>query len=88
MTELENLQDFDDEKLEHLERELEIVEEKVREARLNEKLEKLQADRTQQKALVQSYNDELARLRKEVDNIAQIADSLPDGCFKSITLEP
>ncbi|KRT81515.1 hypothetical protein AMK59_6269 [Oryctes borbonicus] len=88
MTELENLQDFDEDKLNDLEVELEIAEEKVREARLNEKLEKLQEERKLHNTLVDSYKDELARLRKEVENIEQIAEALPEGCFKSITLEP
>lgn len=88
MTELENLQEFDEDTLEQLERELSIAEEKVRQAGLNEILQKLQEERKQQNALVEAYNEELVRLRKEVENIGQIASSLPDGCYKSITLEP
>ncbi|GJQ78719.1 putative laminin subunit [Trypoxylus dichotomus] len=88
MTELENLQDFDEDKLKDLEEELEIAEKKVREARLTEMLEKIQEERKQQNALVDSYKEELAYLRKEVENIEQIAAALPEGCFKSIALEP
>ena len=37
---------------------------------------------------VRDYEEELARLRLEVDNIEAIKNALPDGCWKRLKLEP
>lgn len=34
------------------------------------------------------YNAEIARLKKEVENVEQIANALPQGCFRKPELEP
>lgn len=38
--------------------------------------------------MVREYEEELTRLRMEVDNIEAIKDALPDGCWKRLKLEP
>lgn len=88
MRELENLPNFDDEKLVKLEEQLKQAEQKVKDARLYEILERLQSEQKKQKALVDSYNEQIDFLRKEVENIEQIANALPDGCFNQVQLEP
>lgn len=37
---------------------------------------------------VRDYEEELARLRLEVDNVEAIKEALPDGCWKRLKLEP
>lgn len=37
---------------------------------------------------MKQYEDEHSHLRLEVDNIKEILNQLPDGCFKRIVLEP
>ncbi|XP_075991463.1 uncharacterized protein LOC142986735 [Anticarsia gemmatalis] len=37
---------------------------------------------------MKQYEDEHDHLRLEVDNIKDILNQLPDGCFKRIVLEP
>lgn len=37
---------------------------------------------------MKSYQEEVDRLAAEVDNIEDIRDALPRGCFKQMTLEP
>lgn len=38
--------------------------------------------------MIKSYQAEIEQLEGEVVNIRMIADSLPDGCFKRVRLEP
>lgn len=37
---------------------------------------------------MKQYQEEHDELRSEVDNIKDILDQLPDGCYKRIVLEP
>ena len=37
---------------------------------------------------MKQYEDEHDHLRLEVDNVKEILDQLPEGCFKRIVLEP
>ena len=41
-----------------------------------------------QNQLVRDYEEELARLRLDVDNVEAIKEALPDGCWKRLKLEP
>lgn len=88
MTEIQGLPDVDEALLDRLEGDLRIAEQKVAEANLDKILEDLQKKQREQNALIDSYNDEIMRLQKEVKNIENIANALPDGCFKKVTLEP
>lgn len=87
MKELDNLPNFNDDNLDRLEMQLKEAEQRVKDAKLYEILEKLQYEQRKQKALVDMYNDQIDHLRREVDNIEEIAKALPDGCFKENHLE-
>ncbi|XP_063244920.1 laminin subunit gamma-1 isoform X2 [Bacillus rossius redtenbacheri] len=76
------------EALDDLERRLNEAEEELRKANLDERLQQLSEARIQQAQWMKSYEEELDRLRAEVDNIQAIHDSLPDGCWKRVVLEP
>lgn len=88
MAEIQGLPDVDEALLDRLEGDLRIAEQKVAEANLDKILEDLQKKQREQNALIDNYNDEIMRLRKEVENVENIAKALPDGCFKKVTLEP
>lgn len=88
MTEIQGLPDVDEALLDRLEGDLRIAEQKVAEANLDKILEDLQKKQREQNALIDNYNDEIKRLKKEVENIENIANALPDGCFKKVQLEP
>jgi hypothetical protein len=42
----------------------------------------------QQAQWVKNYQDEVDRLEADVLNIEDISNSLPDGCWKRVQLEP
>lgn len=85
---LESTPKFDDAEIERLEEELKKAEQKVKEADLDKVLEQFQKEQWQQNLLYEQYNAEVEMLRKEVENIEAIANSLPDGCFRKPALEP
>ncbi|XP_018318768.1 laminin subunit gamma-1 isoform X2 [Agrilus planipennis] len=88
MRELENLPQLDDSDLQRLEEELIKAEQRVQEANLDKILEDLRVEHKKQNALVDAYKDEIERLRKEVENVREISEALPDKCFKRVELEP
>lgn len=73
---------LDENSLNELERRLEIAEEEVKNASLDDRMQVLKDEKLQQSQLISSYQDEVDKLREEVFNIEKIANSLPDGCFK------
>lgn len=88
MHELESLPDIDDAELDRLEEALFKAEQKIKEAKLDAQIEQLQKERSEQNALIKNYNEEIERLKAEVENVASIANALPEGCFRKMHLEP
>ncbi|XP_064648977.1 laminin subunit gamma-1-like isoform X2 [Lineus longissimus] len=74
-------------RLEYLEGLLAKAEEDLEKAKLDERYNDMLRARTQQTRWVKDYTDELIQLRRDVDNIMEIRDKLPDGCFKQIKIE-
>lgn len=88
MNELKGLPSLNEDQLDKLEEDLRRAEEKVKEVNLDQILEDLLNKHRNQNALIQMYEDEIQSLRKEVENVENIANSLPDDCFKKVILEP
>ncbi|KAL3276258.1 hypothetical protein HHI36_020973 [Cryptolaemus montrouzieri] len=86
--ELENLPDIDEEALEQLQIKYKMAEDRVKEAKLDEKLANLQKQQDAHNSMIADYEKEIMKLQKDVDNIEQIARALPDGCFNRVELEP
>ncbi|XP_050312326.1 laminin subunit gamma-1-like isoform X2 [Anthonomus grandis grandis] len=88
--ELQHTPDIDEEDLARLEREMQEAEEKLKETRLEERLEELQKQHKIQNDLIQSYKEQIKLLEGDVNNIEQIVNSLPDNyeCFRNVELEP
>lgn len=88
MNELQGLPNLDAEMMKRLEADLERAEDKVKEANLDKVLENLKNKQREQNELIDYYNKEIMRLEAEVRNVADIANALPDGCFRRVKLEP
>ncbi|XP_060520343.1 laminin subunit gamma-1-like isoform X2 [Cylas formicarius] len=88
LSELQNAPDISEEDINRLEEEIRLAEERLRESRLEERLESLQKEHKAQNDLIEQYKDQIVALGRDVDNIEQIANALPDGCYKRVELEP
>uniref|UniRef100_A0A1B6D2A0 Laminin subunit gamma-1 n=1 Tax=Clastoptera arizonana TaxID=38151 RepID=A0A1B6D2A0_9HEMI len=86
--ELNELADIDVDNLNDIEIRLREAENNFYDIKLDEELQSLTKIRIQQSQLVKNYQEELARLRTDVDNIEDINDALPVGCWKRTRLEP
>nr|CAG4643691.1 EOG090X005Q [Lepidurus arcticus] len=85
---LERVGSIDGGSLDELERKLAAAERDLQESDLDRRLEELRSARITQSSWVRDYEEELARLRLEVDNVQAIKEALPDGCWKRLKLEP
>ncbi|XP_066151126.1 laminin subunit gamma-1-like isoform X1 [Euwallacea fornicatus] len=88
LVELEDTPDISDDELDRLEQELLITEARLKETRLEERLEELQKQHKNQNQLIESYKEQIRILQADVNNIEQIVNTLPEGCFKRMELEP
>ncbi|KAI0241520.1 Laminin subunit gamma-1 [Lamellibrachia satsuma] len=88
LSQLSNLDSIDTDMLSELELNLYDAEQTIVDANIETKYNDMLASRHQQNIWVRDYTDELIQLRKDVENIRQINDSIPLGCYKSIKLEP
>ncbi|XP_074027988.1 laminin subunit gamma-1 isoform X2 [Leptinotarsa decemlineata] len=88
MTELENSPTIEESHVDRLEEEIMMAEEKLKEAKLEEKLQTLQNEHKFQTDLIGQYKIKIAILQEEVENIEEIIEALPAGCYRKIVLEP
>merc|ERR1712071_256506 len=58
------------------------------ESDLERRIEEMRQARIIQNQWVKDYEEALARLQLEVDNVEEIKKALPDGCWKRLKLEP
>lgn len=71
-------------------RKISEVERELDEADLDSKIEALRTARNKQTLWIKNYEDELDALRKEVENVQEIRNTLPPDtkCWKRVRLEP
>ena len=74
-------------KLDQLEQELDAAEKELMGTNLQEQHNSLETANDKILQLVAQFEDDLAYLRKEAENIEDIKESLPDGCFKNNVIE-
>ncbi|XP_076248690.1 laminin subunit gamma-1 [Calliopsis andreniformis] len=86
--ELDNLPEIDDEALDLLEKRLVVVEREIAAANLDQNIRALTEAKNLQTQWVKNYEDEISRLRMEVENIGDIRKVLPTDCHKRVRLEP
>ncbi|XP_034232146.1 laminin subunit gamma-1 isoform X2 [Thrips palmi] len=78
----------DTQDLNNLEARLNAAKEEFRRAELDKQIEDLTSAKQTQMQWMKSYQDDLDRLTAEVNNIEDIRDALPAGCFRQLALEP
>ncbi|KAH9630190.1 hypothetical protein HF086_000750 [Spodoptera exigua] len=88
MDELQNLPTLDDQALDRLQESLDKAESDLIAVDLDGKIKSLTEAKNNHQRWMKQYEDEHSHLRLEVDNIKEILDQLPEGCFKRIVLEP
>ncbi|XP_035428786.1 laminin subunit gamma-1 [Spodoptera frugiperda] len=88
MDELQNLPTLDDQALDRLQESLDKAESDLKAVDLDGKIKSLTEAKNNHQRWMKQYEDEHSHLRLEVDNIKEILNQLPDGCFKRIVLEP
>lgn len=86
--ELNGLPDIQAEDLEELERKLSIAEEKLKNARLDERMERLEKERIEQTTMIKNYQKTIERLQEDVNNVEAIMNALPNECYRRVHLEP
>lgn len=84
---IDKIEGIDGNKLAQLEEELEKLRQKLIESNLSAITDDLLAQRDKQRELMAQYQALIDWLIKEVANIRQIRDSLPDKCFRRNRLE-
>ena len=84
----DNLDSIDTNQLDALEQHLEQAEQQLLNANIEQRYTDLMASRQQQSIWVHDYTDELIQLRKDVENIRVINETIPRQCFKEVELEP
>lgn len=88
MNELENSPNIDKDALMRLEEQIVEVEAKLEDSQLEQKLVDLQTHHKSQNDLIEQYRKDILYLQGEVQNIENIVNALPNGCFKRVELEP
>ncbi|KAL0851757.1 hypothetical protein ABMA28_000069 [Loxostege sticticalis] len=88
MEELQNLPTLDDQALDRLQASLDAAEQALRAADLDGKIKSLTEAKNNHQRWIKQYQEEHEQLRGEVDNVKEIMEQLPVGCFKRIVLEP
>ncbi|KAH0945533.1 hypothetical protein HN011_010340 [Eciton burchellii] len=86
--ELENLPEIDDADLDRLEERLIAAEKEIEDANLDQRIRALTEAKNIQTQWIKNYEDEVSRLRLEVENIDDIRKALPTDCYQRVRLEP
>ncbi|XP_034942261.1 laminin subunit gamma-1 [Chelonus insularis] len=88
ISELQALPEIDDADLDRLEKRLIAAEKEIKATNLDERIKLLTDAKNSQTQWVKNYEDEVSRLRIEVENIDEIRKALPTNCYKRLRLEP
>lgn len=78
----------DEDDLNRLEERLIAAEKEIEAAKLDERIRSLTDAKNLQIQWVKNYEDEVERLKIEVENIDAIKSALPNECHKRVRLEP
>ncbi|BET00227.1 Laminin B (Domain IV) [Nesidiocoris tenuis] len=84
---LEDLSDIDEDRLNLLEKRLQEIQRTFEDANFEEQVNILNNARILQDQQIKSYEEEMEKLKKEVDKVKAIHDALPDGCYNRPNLE-
>ena len=84
----DHLDSINTDQLDELEKNLNSAEQRLLDADIETRYVTLMDSRQQQSIWVRDYTDELIQLRKDVENIRVINETIPRQCFKEVELEP
>lgn len=84
---LSSLFDLDTDELDRLEIELAAAQQALEDADLDSQFTKLTTTNNQVKKWVADYRLDISDLEADVENVREIMESLPTGCFKNIEIE-
>ena len=82
-----SLFDLDTDELDRLEIELAAAQQALEDADLDSQFTKLTTTNNQVKKWVADYRLDISDLEADVENVREIMESLPTGCFKNIEIE-
>ncbi|BFZ20658.1 hypothetical protein BsWGS_23697 [Bradybaena similaris] len=85
--ELKDLGSVDMQQLQALEKQLEEVEKQLAESDIDKKMMELQRKNNVIESQADKFDQDLSELQAAVENIGDIKNSLPVGCFKTIPIE-
>ena len=85
---LDNLDEFDSARFKELDVKLKLAEEEIIRADIDSRIAIIRQAREHQKNWLLSYEKEIARLTKDVENVNQIRLAIPERCFRDVVLEP
>jgi len=88
LRDLNGMDDMDEKYLFDLENRLREAEKDLKASDLDARVSQLEKMNEEQKLWIKNYEEEVAKLAADVANIAKIRESLPDGCFRRLHLEP
>ncbi|KAF6200714.1 hypothetical protein GE061_005158 [Apolygus lucorum] len=87
LKDLEDLSDIDEDRLNALETRLLEVERQYENSNFDDQMTMLNNARILQDQQIKSYEEEVEKLKKEVNKVEAIRNALPDGCFNRPNLE-
>lgn len=88
LRDLNSMDDMDEKYLFELENRLRDAEKDLKGTDLDSRVNQLEMLNKEQTKWIKDYEDEVNKLSADVANIAKIRESLPDGCFRRLHLEP
>ena len=74
--------------MKELENKLRQAEAEVKAIDLDGRILQMESMENEQKRWIKDYENEVNKLAADVANIAKIRESLPDGCYRRLHLEP
>jgi coxsackievirus/adenovirus receptor len=88
LQQLASLERIDSARLDELEVNLTLAQQKLANARIESRYSELEQLSTQTTTWIYDYSSQLAELTRDVENIRVINMTIPRDCFRKITLEP
>uniref|UniRef100_A0AAY4ABN0 Laminin subunit gamma 1 n=1 Tax=Denticeps clupeoides TaxID=299321 RepID=A0AAY4ABN0_9TELE len=82
-----NIDKVDQSKLEQIEKSLKDAKDKMAGSELDKKLQDLDNVAKSQEDMISDYDRQIREIRSDIENLNNIKDSLPKGCFNSAALE-
>ena len=88
LTQLNSIDSYDDNRLKELQRKLAKLEDQFKNSQIIERIKKLQIDKEAKTKILIRHADDMEQIKADVKNIDDIQQTLPDGCFRNLNLEP